>query len=295
MIFPPPIYIGRVGQARVDRLAFSTVPLSNLSHVLSRRLEVFFIITLAVFAPLASAHSATLTVAAASDLTSVGPSLTASFNKTNPTVNIRWVTAASGVLKQQIENGAPYDVFLSANARYLDELLQKGLIRKNSAVDYAQGELGIVWNDHASHPFSDLRNPDIRLLALPNPKLAPYGVAAQQALTKLGLWPAVQSKITYGENVQQTWQLFESGNADAVITSWSILYNRGGSLIDPSLHGPIIQRGGIVTSTPNLEKAQQFLKFLTGSEGIRILTSHGLRARSSNLEPATTGPTSSAR
>lgn len=263
--------------------------------MLSRRLEVFFIITLAIFAPLASAHSATLTVAAASDLASVGPSLTASFNKTNPTVNIRWVTAASGVLKQQIENGAPYDVFLSANARYLDELLQKGLIRKNSAVDYAQGELGIVWNDHASHPFSDLRNPDIRLLALPNPKLAPYGVAAQQALTKLGLWPAVQSKITYGENVQQTWQLFESGNADAVITSWSILYNRGGSLIDPSLHGPIIQRGGIVTSTPNLEKAQQFLKFLTGSEGIRILTSHGLRARSSNLEPATTGPTSSAR
>jgi molybdate transport system substrate-binding protein len=287
VIFPPPTSAGRIPRALADRLAFSTVPLSKLSGTLSSQIERFFVIALLFFSPhAATAQSTTLTVAAAADLVSVEPAIASSFKRVYPRIGLRFVTAASGVIRQQIENGAPYDVFLSANARYLDDLVQKGLVRNDSAVDYAEGELGIAWRDHAAHPLSNLASPAVRFLALPNPKLAPYGRAAEQALVKLDLWRALQSKIAYGENVQQAWQLFESGNADAVITSWSILYNRGGALIDASLHTPIIQRGGIVASTTKLDEARIFLRFLTSPEGARILAAHGLRSAPSAVGPS---------
>ena len=144
------------------------------------------------FCPLAAiAQQATLTVAAAADLSGVESAITGAFDRDHPQIGLRFVTAASGVIRQQIENGAPYDVFLSANARYLDELVDKGMIRKDFGVDYAQGELGIAWRDRAAHPLSNLASPAVRFLALPNPKLAPYGRAAEEALTKLGLWDSV--------------------------------------------------------------------------------------------------------
>jgi molybdate transport system substrate-binding protein len=254
--------------------------------VLSSSVELFFVIALLLWLPLfAAPQTPTLTIAAAADLIGVEQPLTRSFERAYSDITVRFTTAASGVLKQQIENGAPYDIFLSANARYLDDLVQKGAILKDSAVDYAQGEIGVVWRDGVAHQVQDLAAPAVQFLALPNPKLAPYGVAARQALTRIGLWSSVQSKIVYGENVQQTWQLFESGNADAVITSWSILYNRRGSLLDPSLYAPITQRGGIVASTTNLQQARKFMIFLTGPDGASILASHGLRAAPLKRKP----------
>lgn len=210
------------------------------------------------------AHAATLTVAAASDLTNLEPDLAAAFEKTNPSVQIRWVTAASAILSQQIENGAPYDVFLSANAAFVDQLAAKRKIEPNSVNSYASGRVGFLWHDGKSHAISELKENWVRSVALPNPKLAPYGVAAEQALRHAGVWEFVRQKVVYGENVRQTLQLFESGNTDAVLTSDSLLQGKPAQVIPAEWHDPIIQKGGIVAESPNAAPAREFLKFLTG-------------------------------
>ncbi|HEX4771927.1 MAG TPA: molybdate ABC transporter substrate-binding protein [Bryobacteraceae bacterium] len=213
----------------------------------------------------ANAAPATLTIAAAADLTNLESPLAAAFEKMNPSDQIRWVTAASAILSQQIENGAPYDIFLSANASFVDQLAAKRKIEPNSVVSYASGRLGILWRDGKPHSLNELKENWVRSVALPNPKLAPYGVAAEQALRHAGIWESVRQKIVYGENVRQTLQLFESGNTDAVLTSDSLLQGKSAQSIPAGWHDLIIQKGGIVAGSPNAASAEQFLQFLTGA------------------------------
>jgi molybdate transport system substrate-binding protein len=216
----------------------------------------------------------TLTVAAAADLSGLEPHLAQQFAKTNP-ISVKWVTEASAILSQQIENGAPYDVFLSANARFVDRLSSFGKLRPDSITVYAVGRLGILWKDGKHHSFSDLTQDWVRFVALPNPRLAPYGVVAQEALEHKGIWAEVKPKLVYGENVRQALQLFESGNADAVLTSASLLEGRHADMVRGEWHSPITQKAGIVTSTSNLEAARQFLTFLKSKDGQAIFAKFG--------------------
>ncbi len=176
---------------------------------------------------------------------------------------------------QQIENGAPYDVFLSANAAYVDQLAAARKLEPQSVRAYTEGRLGLLWRDGKPHAFKDLALPDVRVLALPNPKLAPYGVAAQQALEHLGIWPKVQPKVVYGENVRQALQMFSSGNADAVITAASLLNGRHPELLPVSWHSPILQKAGIVSATPHQGAAQLFLNFLTSPDAQAVFAQYG--------------------
>ena len=206
---------------------------------------------------------ATLTVAAAADLSALQPDLVASFHQSNPAIQVRFVTASSAVLSQQIENGAPYDVFLSANAQFIERLTASGKIEPTSVLAYAIGRVGVLWRDNKSHDIKELKETWVRFVALPNPKLAPYGVAAQEALEHAGLWEFVRQKVVYGENVRQALQLFESGNADAVLTSDALLQGKPAALIPAEWHKPIVQKGGIVASTPNSTAAREFVRYLT--------------------------------
>jgi len=215
-----------------------------------------------------------LTIAAASDLSAVAPELAHAFEKTNPTIKITFVHQASAMIAQQIENGAPYDLFLSANAQFVDRLVSSGKV-KPSAVAYAVGRVAILWRDGKTHIVNDLAADSIRFIALPNPKLAPYGVAAQQALEHEHLWQKVQSKIVYGENVRQTLQLFDSGNADAVLTSDGLINERHPQLIPATWHQPFIQKAGIVSASPKQREANLFLQFLLGPNAQAIFARHG--------------------
>lgn len=217
---------------------------------------IFFLLS----AHLGSAQT-TLTVAAASDLTLLEPLLQQQFEKANP-IRLRFVTGASATLAQQIENGAPYDVFLSANAQFVDRLASNRKIDPGSVRAYAVGQVGLLWKDGKQHDFKDLTANWVRIVALPNPKLAPYGVAAQQALEHEGIWSAVQPKVVYGENVRQTLELFESGNADAVLTSDSLLQGKPVTIVPNSWHPPILQKVGIVSSSSQHQAAQTFTDFL---------------------------------
>jgi molybdate transport system substrate-binding protein len=167
------------------------------------------------------------------------------------------------VLAQQIHNGAPYDVFMSANVQFVQDLVNSGDLRPDSVIAYAVGRVGVLWRDGKHHPIKDLASNEVRFVALPNPKLAPYGVAAQQALEHAGIWAQVRPKVVYGENVRQTLELFRSGNADAVLTSDSLLQGRNPQLIPADWHKPILQKAGVVAKTPNAEAARKFLSFLS--------------------------------
>ncbi len=150
-----------------------------------------------------------------------------------------------------------------------------GKIDPSSVRTYAVGRVGVLWRDGKQHPLKDLAADWVRFVALPNPKLAPYGVAAQQALEHAGVWKAVQPKIVYGENVRQALELFESGNADAVLTSNSLLQGKNPDLIPTDWHSPIIQKAGIVAASPNRAAAQKFLDLLLSPAGQAVFAKFG--------------------
>src|ERR1700733_7540590 len=182
-----------------------------------------------------------LLIAAASDLAPLAPKLEQAYKE-----KVRFTLASSGSLKQQIENGAPFDVFLSANEQYVKDLAAAGLV--TDATSYAIGRIAL-WSPNGSvTSLADLRKSSVIHLAIPNPQHAPYGVAAREALESQGVWKQVEPKIVYGENVRQALQFAETGNVDAVITSWTLLIGKG-TLLPAEWHSPIKQTGAIVKSS----------------------------------------------
>jgi len=215
-----------------------------------------------------------LTVAAAADLSKVTPELTEAFEKANPSIKVRFVSEASAMLAQQIENGAPYDLFLSANAQFADRLVSSGKLLSPASV-YTTGRLAILWRDGKHHEINELTQDWVRFVALANPQLAPYGAAAKQTLEHEHLWDKIQPKIVYGENVRQTLQLFESGNADSVFTSAGLVSDRDAQLIPADWHQPLTQKGGIVAASSKQKEATLFLQFLLGPSAQAIFARHG--------------------
>jgi molybdate transport system substrate-binding protein len=233
---------------------------------------------LAIFVAVPALAQSTLTVAAASDLTKLEPVLDRAFYQTNPTVLVRWVNAASAILSQQIEHGAPYDVFMSANVQYIEKLASNGKMASGSVAAYGVGRLGMLWRDGKQHKINDLAQDWVRFVAIPNPELAPYGVAAVEALKHEGLWKQVQKKIVYGENVRETLEMFDSGNADVVITSDSLLPKRHPQIVPADWHSPILQKAGIVAASPNRALAEKFMKFLVSPAGQAVFAQFGFNS-----------------
>jgi len=234
---------------------------------------------LAVFALGAAAQTPQknndLLVAAAADLTVIEQPVNELFHKATGR-HVRFVLGASGMLAQQIEQGAPFDVFLSANERFVSDLVKSGCLIPDSVRVYAYGRLGLWSRDGSVIRLEQLRDARVVHLAIANPANAPYGAAARELLQNAGLWTAVEPKAVYGEDVRQTLQFAESGNADAVLTAWSLIFNRGGILLPDNGHTPIRQAGGVVAGRPNEAAARRFLDLLSSEEGRKILTGHGL-------------------
>jgi molybdate transport system substrate-binding protein len=213
-------------------------------------------------------------VAAAADLAGIQGALERGFKKAADK-EVRFTLGASGMLARQIEQGAPYDVFLSANEKFVAELAQEGRLEPESVRVYAYGRLGLWSKSGSVKALADLRSPRILHVAIANPVHAPYGAAARAMFERLGLWKEIEPKVVYGENVRQALQYAESGNADAAVTAWSLVYNRGGVLLPDSTHPPIRQAGGVVAGRPQAATARRFLEFLGSAEGRRILAASG--------------------
>src|SRR5579884_127918 len=203
--------------------------------------------SIALLTLISATYAQNIIVAAASDLSTLQEPLAQLF-RAKAGVEVRFTFGSSGVLARQIENGAPFDVFLSANRMYVAELARSGRLEAGTVRVYALGRLGLWSRDGRIREVEQLRSAGVKHVALPNPQHAPYGVAAVELLRREGLWAALESKVVYGENVRQALQFADSGNADAAITAWSLVVDRGGVELPPE-HAPIEQAGGVVAGT----------------------------------------------
>ena len=241
-------------------------------HFAARFVSTLLLLNVSVLLSSAETRTkSTILVAAAADLHPLQVQLT----RASP-IPVVFTFGASGSLAQQIRHGAPYDVYLSANETFVKQLADSGLLLKDSIVIYAHGRLGLWSKAGRIRNLQDLTAPSVRHVAIANPTHAPYGAAAKAALISKGLWSTLEPKIVYGENVEQTFQYAESGNADAAITSWTLLFNRGGIQLPATLHPQISQSGGVVSSSKHREAAIRFLQFLAGKEGKGLLRQFGL-------------------
>jgi molybdate transport system substrate-binding protein len=218
-------------------------------------------------------------VAAASDLQGVLPELMPTFEAAHA-VDVTAVFGASGQLAEQLKQGAPYDVFLSANRVYVQDLAAQGVIEPDTVRAYAQGKLVLVVNRASGvrvQGLADLARPEVKKIAMANPAVAPYGLAARQALERSSLADQVGPKLVQAESVRQALQFVQTGNAEAGLVAHSV--SRVSEVqvlaLDPGLYDPVIQSLGVVARSPQATAAREFTRFLLGDRGQSILESFG--------------------
>jgi molybdate transport system substrate-binding protein len=191
------------------------------------------------------------------------------------------ILGSSGLLARQIAQGAPFDLFFSANESLVDGLIEAGALRGDTKYLYAVGRIVIWQRADAGHrvvSLSDLRSPHIRKIAIANPDHAPYGLAARQALQQIGVWDELESRIVYGENVNQAHQFIRSGNADVGIIALSLGITAGDgqwTLVDDGLHAPIVQAAAVTHVSEDPDGAMFFLQTMQTEEGRAIMKRFG--------------------
>jgi molybdate transport system substrate-binding protein len=220
-----------------------------------------------------------LTVAAAANLTDVFGELGRAF-KANTGVDVIFSYGSTAQLTQQIDNGAPFDLFAAADTVHVDSLVFTRKLMGDSRAVYAVGQLALWIPNGEQNGIRDLKDlgaPKVRFVAVAQPELAPYGQASIDTLRNARLWEAVQPKIVYANSISAARQLAASGNADAAFTAYSLVLHDQGTVlrIDPNLYHPIEQALAIVAASGRIEEARQFRSFLLGAEGRMILAKSG--------------------
>jgi len=228
------------------------------------------------------AHAEKITIAAAADLKFAMDEIVTAFKRERPGSELEVVYGSSGKFHTQILQGAPYDLFFSADIAYPRELVGKGMAA--SAVrPYARGRI-VLWSnsmDAAKMTLATLRDPRITRIAIANPRHAPYGKRAEEALRSSGLWEKVQSKLVYGENIAHTAQFVQTGNAQVGIIALSLALNpelaRQGSYspIPETLHGPLEQ--GFVITRRGADKplVRKFVDYMESRPARAVMTRYG--------------------
>jgi len=228
-----------------------------------------------------SAPNRALTVAAAADLQFAFADVGKLFeSQTGQTVTLTF--GSTGTLAKQIENGAPIDLFAAANVSYVDGLREKGLIIPETQRLYGRGHIVLASNKIAGiqvKALADLLDPKIKHVAIANPNHAPYGLAAKQALVSAGIWDLIQPKLVLGENIRQTLQFIQTGNAEAGIVALSIadVPEIIHSPIDEQLHQPLNQALGVVTGSAREQAAREFAAHVLSPQGQAIMQKYGFQ------------------
>ncbi len=225
-------------------------------------------------------------MAAAADLQSAMPEIAQAFEKQAGT-SVEVLYGSSGNFYAQIQNGAPLDIFFSADSEFPQKLEESGLAEPHSAVIYAIGKI-VLWiaADASCNPehagWKCLLDPAVKRIAIANPAHAPYGRAAVTALQKAGIYDAIKAKLVLGENISQAAQFVQSGNAQAGIIAYSLALSpalQGGKrwIIPAELYPPIEQTVVALKSAKEKSAAQEFVKFATQGPGREILAKYGFQ------------------
>ena len=230
----------------------------------------------------AESQQGELLVGAASSLEPLFRELGAAFEEETG-AKVTFVFGASGNLSRQIKEGAPLDVFASADSSFAMRLQNSGLVQNDRSSNFAEGRLVAItslpvpteasWQDIAS----DSR---VRFIAVANPEVAPYGSQAKGALERAGLWEQLQPKLVFGETVAQVFQFVASGNADAGFTAQSLVAQGAPSgitiiPISPCDHGGLPQTAVGINSTRQWELTERFFMFVGDWVTPQILERHG--------------------
>ena len=223
--------------------------------------------------------SAALMVFAASDVGPAFSQIVPQFEqKTGADVTL--VLGSTGMLAQQIRNGAPADVFFAANESFITDLAAENLTLRQTNTLYARGRIATVTLKSAGlriNELKDLADPRIRRIAIANPQHAPYGLAAKQAMQAAGLWQTLEPKLVFGENVQQAAQFVRSGSADAGLVARSIAdtSDLNWTLVDAGLHAPLNQMAVVLVRTKQTAASISFIEFVKGTQGRLVMRQFG--------------------
>jgi molybdate transport system substrate-binding protein len=196
---------------------------------------------------------------------------------------VRLALGATGTFYAQIKNGAPFDVLLAADQETPARIEAEGLAVPSSRYTYAVGQL-VLWSLQpglVDERGEVLRHGNFRQLALANPRLSPYGRAAVQTLTSLGLWPALQARVVQGDNIAQTHQFVMTGNATLGFVAWSQVNLDGkvsqGSVwrVPENLHAPIRQDAVLLRKGQDNEAARALMDYLRSERAQALIRSFG--------------------
>jgi molybdate transport system substrate-binding protein len=227
-----------------------------------------------------------VSVAAAADLKFALDEISQEFGKQHKDVRIHVTYGSSGNFYSQLVNQAPFDVFLSADVEYPRELAQLGFTLPESEFTYAIGRI-VVWVptgsplDVGKLHMNALKDSGVTHVAIANPQHAPYGRAAEAAMRSLGVYDSVKPKLVFGENVAQTLQFVQSGNAQIGIVALSLAVSpaareQGRFWEVPRDSYPQLEQGGVILKwAKNVDAARMFRTFLTNPEGRSILKKYG--------------------
>lgn len=225
-----------------------------------------------------------LTIAAASDLNFAMKELLGEYEKTSGH-HVKLSLGSSGNFYSQIQNGAPFDLYFSADIGYPRKLEEAGLVVPGSLYPYAVGRI-VLWAGQASRldvskGLEVLRDPGIKKIAIANPKHAPYGRAAVAAMESAHVYDSVKDRLILGENISQAAQFIESGACDIGIIALSLalspaMNGKGVSWEIPAEAYPPLEQGAVILKqSKNQESARRFLDFLKGSRGQKIMRRYG--------------------
>ena len=196
-----------------------------------------------------------------------------------------WSFASSGQLAQQLDHGAPFDLFASANVELVERLRQRGRLVLHSRRNFARGRLALWARPGVVPPtgIPDLLRPGLGRIALANPEHAPYGQAAVAALRSAGIYEAVRARLVFAENVRQALQFAQTGNTDIALTALTLAQREGAyTLVPATAHPPLIQALGVIRGGDEAGAAE-LSRYLCGAKGQAILQKYG-------FEPAPAAP-----
>lgn len=223
-------------------------------------------------------HTSQVVIAAASDLRFAFTGLGAQFEATTG-IAATFTFGSSGQLKEQIINGAPFDLFASANEQFALDVVNAGKGWPETLQPYAMGRIVVMARSGIDVPTSitELARENFTRIAIANPSHAPYGIAAREALQAVGIYEDVKSRLVFGENVSDTLRLVETGNVDAAIVALSlaIVGDMPYELVPENLHEPLKQSLVVTKTGENENNARSFVEFLYSENGRRVMESYG--------------------
>ena len=247
-------------------------------------IRVILVLCLFVIAGVNCSVAEEITIAAASDLNFAFKEIVAEYEKTTGN-HVKLSIGSSGNFFAQIQNGAPFDLYFSADIAYPRKLEEAGLTVPGSFYQYAVGRI-VMWTGNESRidvtqGFEALRAPTVKKIAIANPKHAPYGRAAVAAMEYFKVYDQVKDKLVLGENISQAAQFVESGAADVGIIALSLalaspMQAAGHYWEIPSdAHPPIEQAAVMLMGGKNQKSAKAFLSFIQGAEGQTMMKRYG--------------------